>query len=236
MSNSLAPKAVHPDIELLRACALGVLPVSTQALIRFHVNNCDICHASVEEMEVAEGAKLADMSPVDPQRNGRDDIIRRVRAVGLGVEASELIEELQSPQPLRDAVPPAVQSLLQGFAPTMLRSLKWRAIAVGVRLSRLCQGGERLTVVSLETERSRMPEARARVTQHALVLEGLMQVGTGTYKEGDFLTWLAGESWSPANASRARCVFVAGDVRALRFKRWYTNMLVRFYRVTALHG
>ena len=233
MSSSPSPKTVHPDIELLRACARGALPVSTQALIRFHVNSCKDCGANIEQIELAEGGRMLDIQPLELKGGSRDDILRRVRAIGAVATADDLLAELQPGHPLPEEVPPVVQRLVQSLTPALLRSLVWRDIASGVRFSGLSLGRERLTVVSLDRERASMPEAQARVTHHALVLEGQLQVGGGTYQAGDFFTWLAGESWSPTNMSRSKCVYVAEDIGAFKFKKWYTEVLMRFYRLAA---
>jgi putative transcriptional regulator len=209
----------HPDLELITEYTAGSLPLAQAACVSVHVNQCQRCQRTVEQLSELGASLFEALEPVPVG----DDLLNLV------------LEKLDDEKPLEYAKPKSsngTPALLQRLMRGDFSDLNWRNIGSTLRISHLKTGDPDHEFALYHIRAGgRIPEHTHRGTEMTLVLEGGFSDANGSYHKGDFLIRRPGDVHAPTALQSEDCICLAVLDAPLRFTDWKFRWMNPFLKL-----
>ncbi len=210
----------HPSLDLLTEYAAGSLSLAQSACISAHLNYCDSCSRTVNQLQAVGAAMFEQLHP-EPVG---DALLDRVLA-RLDEEAP-----LSYPKPTRseqDATPALLQRLMAGD----FSDLSWKKITEVLRTTQIKTGDPHFEFSLLHIKAGgEIPAHDHRGSEMTLVLQGGFSDAEGSYHPGDFIYRSSDDVHAPRAFADEDCICLAVLDAPLRFTGWkyrWMNPLLR---------
>ena len=211
----------HPSTDLLMEYGAGTLPVAQAACVSAHLNYCNKCRCSHEQMQSIGGALLESLTPVTVAESVLDNVLAR----------------LDDPAPLsfdHKAPGQTLSSLLQRVINGDFSQLVWKKVTKSLSISYLSTGdGAHEFALYRIAAGGRIPEHRHGGSEMTLVLEGGFSDGHGSYHPGDFVYHHGEDCHAPVAFESEDCICLAVLDAPLRFTGWQYRWMNPFLQLRA---
>lgn len=213
----------HPDTRLLNEYASGTLPLAQSVCLSLHLNYCEQCRRSHQQLQQLGSALFEELSPQQVD----DSVLRTV--------LSRLDEE---PEPLRysngNAANDDCPALIQRLMHDSYEDLEWKNISKKVHISRLHTGDvdNEFALYRIDAGAS-IPKHTHRGTELTLVLEGGFSDEEGHYEVGDFIMRDAQQQHTPTATQDRDCICIGVLDAPIRFTDWKYRAINPFLRLQA---
>ncbi|EED34090.1 anti-sigm factor, ChrR [Luminiphilus syltensis NOR5-1B] len=214
----------HPTADFLTDYATGAMPPAQAACISGHVNYCEQCRRSIEQLQDIGGALLERLPPAAVSESVLDNVLAR----------------LDEPAPLsfdtskRGLTDTAIPGLLQRLINGDFSELVWRKITGSLSVSYLKTGDEHHEFALYRIAAGgQIPEHDHEGSEMTLVLQGGFSDESGHYGPGDFVYRKPSETHAPTAIQSEECICLAVMDAPLRFTRWQHRWLNPFLQLRA---
>tara|TARA_R110002049_G_scaffold152916_5_gene317087 strand:- start:3450 stop:4100 length:651 start_codon:yes stop_codon:yes gene_type:complete len=209
----------HPDLELITEYTAGSLPLAQAACVSVHVNQCQRCQRTAEQLAELGASLFEALEPVPVG----DDLLNLV------------LERLDDEKPLEYAKPKSsngTPALLQRLMRGDFSDLNWRNIGSTLRISHLKTGDPDHEFALYHIRAGgRIPEHTHRGTEMTLILEGGFSDANGSYHKGDFLIRRPGDVHAPTALQSEDCICLAVLDAPLKFTDWKFRWMNPFLKL-----
>lgn len=200
----------HPDLDLLTEHAAGNLPLAQAACISVHMNYCDQCRRSSDQLQ-SLGAALFDGLQPEPVGDAM------LNAVLARLDDTPPLSYVGASGWAAGNTPAILQRLMKGD----LTDLVWKKITNSLRISYLKTGDPNYEFALYHIKAGgRIPKHTHQGSEMTLVLEGGFSDGDGSYHPGDFLLRQPGDVHAPTAVQSEDCICLAVLDAPLKFTDW----------------
>ena len=214
----------HPPLDLLAEHAAGSLSLAQSACVSAHLNYCDACAQTVNQLQ-AVGSALFER--LDPEPVG-DALLERVLA--RLDEEPPLRYEAAADRAVQDATPALLQRLMSGD----FSDLSWKKITDTLRTTQIRTGDKTFEFTLLHIKAGgEIPAHEHRGSEMTLVLQGGFEDDLGAYHPGDFIYRDGTHSHAPRAFADEDCICLAVLDAPLRFTGWKYRWMNPFLRLQA---
>jgi len=214
----------HPTTDFITDFAAGTLPVAQAACISAHLNYCDSCRRSAEQLQTIGGVLMEQLAPVTVSESVLESVLAR----------------LDEPAPLSFAQKQARQEAfdLPGLLTRIINGdftqLTWKRITRALSVSSLQTGDSAYEFALYKIAAGgRIPEHDHGGSEMTLVLKGGFSDDRGTYHPGDFIFRQANETHMPVTIDGDECICLAVLDAPLKFTSWQYRWLNPFLQLRA---
>jgi putative transcriptional regulator len=212
----------HPELDILTEHAAGTLPLAQAACVTAHLNYCDSCSRSVNQLQQV-GAAL--FSTADSEAVG-DALLERVLA--------RLDEEVPLSYPRSSAVSGGAPALLQRLMRGDFSDLSWKKVSEALSTSLIRTGDPHFEFTLLRIRAGgQVPPHGHRGSEMTLVLQGGFSDQDGSYHPGDFMYRGVDDTHAPRAFDGEDCICLAVLDAPLRFTGWTHRWMNPFLRLQA---
>ncbi|MEM6301662.1 MAG: ChrR family anti-sigma-E factor [Pseudomonadota bacterium] len=213
----------HPDLDLLTEYVAGSLSLAQSACVSAHLNYCDSCRQTVQQLQ-AVGAAM--FESLDPEPVG-DALLNRVLA-RLDEEAPLSYETPR--QESQDATPALLRRLMEGD----FSDLAWKKITDTLRTTQIKTGDPNYEFSLLHIKAGgEIPAHDHHGSEMTLVLQGGFTDGHGDYHAGDFIYKTTEDVHTPRAFDDEDCICLAVLDAPLKFTGWKYRWMNPFLRLQA---
>lgn len=211
----------HPSTDFLMEYGAGTLPMAQAACISAHLNYCEKCRRSHEQLQNIGGALLEQLEPVSVAESVLDNVLAR----------------LDDPAPLsfvsksrRAELPNILQRIINGD----FSQLVWKKVTKSLSVSYLRTGDTHFEFALYRIAAGgKIPEHRHGGSEMTLVLEGGFSDGRGSYHPGDFVFRSADDAHAPVALDGEDCICLAVLDAPLKFTSWQYRWMNPFLQLRA---
>jgi putative transcriptional regulator len=204
----------HPSPDFLTDFAAGTLPVPQAACISAHLNYCDSCRKSAEQLQTIGGVLMEQLSPVAVSETVLDTVLARLDDPAPLAFASQGVRE-------QEDLPGLLSRIINGD----FTQLVWKRITRSLSVSYLKTGDSDYEFALYRIAAGgRIPDHDHGGSEMTLVLEGGFADESGTYHPGDFIFRKASETHAPVAIDGEECICLAVLDAPLKFTGWHRWM------------
>lgn len=211
----------HPSIDFLADYAAGSMSVAQSACISAHLNYCEKCRKTGDQLQGIGGAMLERLQPVAVSEAVLDSVLAR----------------LDDPAPLsfgQQSGEAALPGLLQRIINGDFSQLVWKRVTRALSVSYLKTGdGDHEFALYRIAAGGSIPEHNHGGSEMTLVLEGGFSDNNGTYGPGDFIFRSSSETHAPMADAGEDCICLAVLDAPLRFTSWQYRWMNPFLQLRA---
>lgn len=225
----------HPQLEFLTEHAAGTLPLAQSACITAHMNYCESCARTVDQLQQAGAAMFA---AADPEPVG-DALLERVLArldeePPLTYASGNAIQGTRESAQRDDSAAVTTPAVLQRLMRGDFSDLPWRKVTDALRTSLIRTGDKQYEFSLLHIAAGgEIPAHDHRGQEMTLVLQGGFSDHAGSYHAGDFIFRQPGDRHAPRAFEGEDCICLAVVDQPLRFTSWKYRWMNPFMRLQA---
>ena len=214
----------HPSADILIDFAAGTLPVAQAACVSAHLNYCDCCRGSTEQLQSIGGVLMEQLVPVAVSESVLDSVLARLD------EPVPLSFIQQRVRHRRVDLPGLLNRIINGD----FSQLAWKRVTRSLSVSHLQTGDDQREFALYRIAAGgNIPNHRHGGAEMTLVLEGGFSDELGTYHPGDFVFRDASDVHAPTAIDGEECICLAVLDAPLQFTSWQYRWLNPFLQLQA---
>jgi putative transcriptional regulator len=214
----------HPASDFLTDFVAGTLPVPQAACISAHLNYCNGCRKSAEQLQTIGGVLMEQLSPVAVSESVLDTVLARLDDPAPLAFASQQVHEQE------ESLPRLLNRIINGD----FTQLIWRRVTRSLSVSYLKTGDSDYEFALYRIAAGgQIPDHDHGGSEMTLVLEGGFSDERGTYHPGDFIFRTASETHAPVAIDGEECICLAVLDAPLKFTRWQYRWMNPFIQLQA---
>lgn len=214
----------HPESDFLIGFVAGTLPIPQAACISAHLNYCDSCRKSTEQLQTIGGVLMEQLAPVTVSEAVLDTVLARLDEPAPLAFASQRVRDEEENLP----------SLLNRIINGDFTQLVWKRMTRSLSVSYLKTGDSDYEFALYRIAAGgRIPDHDHGGSEMTLVLEGGFSDERGTYHPGDFIFRKASETHAPMAIDGEECICLAVLDAPLKFTNWQYRWMNPFIQLRA---
>ena len=200
----------HPELDLLTEYAAGNLALAQSACVSAHLNYCEACQKTVEQLQNVGASLFEVQSPITVGEDVLNSVLARL-------DDAPPLRYRQEDTAVDGGTPAILQRLMRGD----FSDLSWKKVTKALSVSYLKTGDPNFEFALLHIKAGgKIPEHSHRGSEMTLILEGGFSDGDGVYHKGDFLFRDADHSHAPTALQSEDCICLAVLDAPLKFTGW----------------